>query len=161
MVTEGIKTLTAQSGEAGAWQQIIPGYSSGTKIAIKLKENNGGSGGNVIDPLPQLLKSLVRSLKTGGVAESDIWFVEPSIGIDNRIAQPVKATYPVVVFFGAYATAYSAACTYNSSDSSLTINHGHFEYQRLPAAGSDRVLALSDSHADHQGTWFCRHYFDL
>lgn len=134
MVAEGIKSLTGQSTQQAAWQQILPNYSTGSKIAVKINENNGGSGGNVIDPLPQLLKALVKSLKAAGVTESDIWFVEPSIGIDDRIAQPVKDTYPAVSFYGAYASAYSSACTYNSSDSSLTIDHGHpsISGSRLP-----------------------------
>ena len=124
MITEGIKSLTGQSTELAAWNQIIPSYSSGDKIAIKMNENNGASGGNVIDPLPQLLKALVKSLKVRGVAESDIWFIEPSIGIDNRVAQPVKEAYPGVTFYGAYSTTYSSSCTYNSIDPSLTIDHG-------------------------------------
>ena len=133
MTKSGLETLTGQPTEAAAWQQLIPSYSSGSKIAVKMNENNGGSGGNVIDPLPQVLKALVKSLKAGGVAESDIWFVEPSVGIDNRIAQPVKETYPGVMFYGAYSTQYSSACTYNSSDASLTIRHSSaINDSRLP-----------------------------
>jgi hypothetical protein len=125
ILIEGVKSLTGQSTELAAWNQIIPNYSNGNKIAIKMNENNGGIGGNVIDPLPQLLKALIRGLKARGIAESDIWFIEPSIRVDDRLAQPVKSAYPGVTFYGAYATAYSAACTYTSSDPSLTISHGN------------------------------------
>ena len=143
MIKEGVKYLTGQSTETAAWNQIIPTYSSGTKIAIKMNENNGGSGGNVIDPLPQLLKALVKSLKTRGIAESDIWFVEPSIGIDERVARPVKEAYPGITFYGAYGTPYSSGCTYNSSDPSLMIDHGHpsISSSRLPdQIGSSNYL---------------------
>jgi hypothetical protein len=134
MIKEGVKFLTGQSTEIAAWNQIIPTYNSGTKIAIKMNENNGGSGGNVIDPLPQLLKALVKSLTTRGIAESDIWFVEPSIGIDERVARPVKEAYPGITFYGASGTPYSSPCTYNSSDPSLMIDHGHpsINSSRLP-----------------------------
>jgi hypothetical protein len=124
MIKEGLKSLTGQSTESAAWNQIIPSYVSGNIISIKMNENNGGSGGNVIDPLPQLLKALVKGLKVRGIAESDIWFIEPSISIDDRVAQPVKAAYPGVTFYGAYATAYSSAVTFNSSDPTLTVSHG-------------------------------------
>lgn len=143
MLKEGVKSLTGQSTESAAWNQIIPTYSSGDKIAVKMNMNNGGSGGNVIDPLPQLLKALVKGLKARGIAESDIWFIEPSIGIVNRVAQPVKQAYPGVTFYGAYWTPYSSACTYNSSDSSLTIEHGHpnISNSRLPdQTGSSTYL---------------------
>lgn len=125
MVKEGIASLTGQATESDAWGQIIPTYSKGKKISIKINGNNMDKNpGNFIDALPQLLKALVKGLKAGGVDESDIWFLEPSRTIFGRVAQPVKAAYPGVTFYGASATPYSSACTYNSSDPGLTIKHG-------------------------------------
>jgi uncharacterized protein (DUF362 family) len=123
MVRQGIMALTGQGSETAAWARILPGYHKGNKISIKLNANNAGRGGNVIDPLPQLMKTVVRGIKAGGVDESDIWFIEASRGIDDRIASPVRAAYPGVSFYGAHPTAYSSACTYTSSDSGLVVSH--------------------------------------
>lgn len=123
MVKEGVMALTGRASEAAAWARIIPGYGKGKKISIKPNANNSGAGGNVIDPLPQLLKALVKGLKAGGVDETDIWFLEPSRTIDDRVAEPVKTAYPGVSFYGTYATDYSSACTYDSADQSLVISH--------------------------------------
>lgn len=123
MVKEGIIALTGQTAETAAWGHVIPAYSKGKKISVKINGNNCGFGDDLIDPLPQLLKALVKGLKAGGVDESDIWFMEPSRTINNKVAQPVKATYPGVTFYGGSATAYSSACTYNSSDPGLTVRH--------------------------------------
>ncbi len=124
MVKEALLSLTGETSEAAAWRQINPRYLQGNKISVKINENNSGNGGNVIDPLPQLLTALAGSLKAGGVDEADIWFLDPSRTIDDRIARPVKAAYPGVVFFGSQATAYSSACTYSSSDPGLIVIHG-------------------------------------
>jgi uncharacterized protein (DUF362 family) len=123
MVKEGVMELTGQSSETAAWARIIPGYSKGKKISIEPNANNAGAGGNVIDPLPQLLKAVVKGLKAGGADESDIWFIEPSRKIDDRIAEPVKTAFPGVSFYGSSATAYSSACTYDSPDPGLIIGH--------------------------------------
>lgn len=123
IVKEGVMALTGQASETAAWTRIIPGYSKGKKIAIKPNANNAGGGGNVIDPLPQLLKALVKGLKSGGVDESDIWFIEPSRKMNDRVTEPVKTAYPGVSFYGAYTTEYSSACTYDSPDPGLIIGH--------------------------------------
>ncbi len=143
MVKEGVLALTGQAAETDAWNQIIPDYRKGDKISIKINENNSGDGGNVIDPLPQLLKALAEGLKAGGVDESDIWFIDPSRRIDDRVAQPVKAAYPGVTFYGASATAYSSAGTFDSSDPALIVKHGdpNIGNSKLPdQLGSSRYL---------------------
>ncbi len=123
MVREGVLSLTGKETEAEAWARIVWGYGRGKKISVKINENNSISGGNVIDPLPQILKALVKGLKDGGIDESDIWFLEPSRTIVDRIAEPVKTAYPGVTFYGAEKTEYSSACTWDSSSSALTIRH--------------------------------------
>ena len=133
MVKEGVMALTGQASEAAAWARIITGYQKGKKISIKPNANNAGAGGNVIDPLPQLLKALVKGLKAGGADESDIWFIEASRKIDDRIAEPVKTAYPGVSFYGSSATAYSSACTYTTADPSLIIGHA------APGLGNSRL----------------------
>jgi uncharacterized protein (DUF362 family) len=133
MVREGVMALTGQATEAAAWAGILTGYSKGRKISIKPNANNAGTGRNVIDPLPQLLKALVRGLKAGGVDEPDIWFIEPSRTFDERIAEPVKKAYPGVTFYGASPTEYSAACTYASTDPGLTVAH------KAPGLNSSRL----------------------
>ncbi len=143
MLEQAVMALTGAGSATEAWRSILPDYRSGSPIAVKINENNSGFGGNVIDALPQLLKSLVSGLTAGGVAESDIWFIDPSRTIDDRVAQPVKATYPDVSFFGSEPTAYSSACTFTSPDTSLIIVHGDtgLGQSRLPdQLGASKAL---------------------
>ena len=40
MVDEGLKTLTGESTVADSWRALLPGYSHGKAIAIKVNLNN-------------------------------------------------------------------------------------------------------------------------
>jgi uncharacterized protein (DUF362 family) len=125
MVKEGIKNLTRQSGESDAWEAIIPTYSSGTKIGMKVNENNYGSGpsNNVIDWTPQVCNAIIAGLKVRGVAESDIYILEPSAPVPTTgFGAIVKNAYPNVEIYDDNGANYRA-CTWTSGDSSLTINH--------------------------------------
>jgi len=95
-----------------------------------------------------------KGLRVRELLKSDVWFIEPSIGIDDRIAQPVKSAYPGVAFYGAYETAYSSACTYNSSDPSLASITETLIYQ-VPNYRSACFFNIPHPHAHYEGTWTC------
>ncbi len=132
MVRAGVLAFADRETEPLAWQKLLPGYAAGRATAVKINENNAGRGGNVIDPLPQLLTALTRTLTAGGVAQADIWFIDPSRTIDDRVARPVKTAFPGVRFYGAAATGYSGACTYTSTDPGLVISHAGAASSRFP-----------------------------
>jgi uncharacterized protein (DUF362 family) len=118
MIENGIIELTGRSSAVLAWRRIIPNYSQGKKIGIKININNGGND-NHIDALPAPVNAVIAGLKSIGVAESDIYILEPSRGIPTRIADPILSRYPNVVLWG-----YSEV-TYSSPDPSLIIIHSH------------------------------------
>jgi hypothetical protein len=124
MVERGIKELTGQSSAVSAWQQIIPNYSPGKKIAIKLNINNSGRNNN-IDALPHPANAVIAGLKSMGVLESDIYIMEPSRVFPTRIGDPIFALYPNVLCWDvAWGRTYGHGVSYSSSDPSLTIRHG-------------------------------------
>jgi len=98
MVNQGLMTLTGKATVASAWNEILPSYQAGQKIAIKINFNNHRSctdPNGVIDALPQPVNAVVSSLEQIGVARSDVcvydavrsipsWFytkVLPNIGL--------------------------------------------------------------------------------
>jgi hypothetical protein len=74
MVDEGVKCLTGTSSRLAAWQNIIPSFVSGQKIAIKVNFNNysSGSEGNAINALIEPVNSLIAGLIERGFSASDI-----------------------------------------------------------------------------------------
>ena len=108
MTDEGLVHLTRAATVTQAWQAILPAYTAGQKIAIKINLNNSACNdtGNVIDALPQPINSVIRGLKLIGVAESDISVYDVSngghyngqnwriAGIPTRLLNKLRALYP-------------------------------------------------------------------
>lgn len=125
MVERGIKELTGQSSAVSAWQQIIPDYSQGKKIAIKININNSGRD-NYIDALSHPVNALIAGLKGIDVVESDIYVVEPSRGFPTYIGDPILALYPNVLLWDCrWCGTYGHKVTYTSGDPSLVVHHSH------------------------------------
>jgi hypothetical protein len=127
MMEKGIKELTEESNVVSAWQQIIPDYSPGKKIAIKINVNNcfntSCSQSNT-DALPQPVNGLIAGLKSIGVQEEDIYVMEPSRTIPSHIGNPILSRYPnVILWEGITGTGICQKVTFDSGDPSLTIHH--------------------------------------
>ncbi len=81
MLERGLVELTGLASTAGAWSMLLPGYSPGQKIAIKVNLNNSRScddSDNAIDALIEPVNALVGSLVGAGVQASDIWVYDAS-----------------------------------------------------------------------------------
>lgn len=120
-----IKELTGQANAIAAWQQIIPSYSFGKKIAIKLNMNNWHKGGYNIDALPGTINGLIAGLKTIGVLESDIYLIEPSASFVTYIAAPILALYPNVQLWDSNGSHGHQVTFSYSPTASTTIHHTH------------------------------------
>jgi len=122
MLDRGIKVLTGENNLETAWEQIIPSYSAGTKIAIKVNVNCAGNGVS-IDITPPTVNAVIRGLKLRGVQESDIYIMDPSNIVSTIIGNPILAVYPNVVIWDAVGT-HGHTVTFDYSPSaSTTIEH--------------------------------------
>ncbi len=75
MTDRGVIELTNTTTRVDAWHALMPTYTAGQKVAIKINLNNAtscGDNGKIIDALPQPINSVIQGLKAIGVAESDI-----------------------------------------------------------------------------------------
>jgi hypothetical protein len=137
MTDEGLLRLTGAATLALAWQAILPAYTVGQKIAIKINLNNSACNetGNVIDALPQPINAIVRGLKARGVAENDIIVYDVSNGghyngqnwriaqIPTRLLNKVRALYPNVQF---HAAANDCGSPYITPSGYSTTQYIHF-----------------------------------
>lgn len=105
MTDQGVMSLTNAPTLTEAWRAIIPNYSAGQVVAVKINLNNAtcDDTDQLIDALPQPVNSAVRGLKTIGVAENDIWVYDVTNGmgvskIPARLLRKVTALYPDVQF---------------------------------------------------------------
>ena len=80
MVDKGLTELTGQATVSAAWAALLPGYSAGKGIAIKVNFNNStgdcADSDNVIDAVAEPVKAMVRGMKLAGVREQDIWIYD-------------------------------------------------------------------------------------
>jgi len=114
MTDRGLMALTNTNTLADAWGALLPAYTAGQKVAIKINTNNASCSvsDNDIDPLPQPINSVIRGLKTIGVSESNIYVYDVSNGMHqsampDRLVNKIAALYPGVKY-DAYASGCSA-----------------------------------------------------
>ena len=125
MIDVGIRELTGQTDTVSAWRQIIPNYTPGVKIGIKININNSGRN-NSIDALAEPVNGIIAGLKAMGVEESDIYVLEPSRIFPSRIGDPILELYPDVILWDVFwGKSYGHGVTYESNDPSLVIEHRH------------------------------------
>lgn len=100
MTDRGVMDLTGALTRADAWRALIPGYTAGQKVAIKINLNNAGctDADQVIDALPQPVISVIRGLKAIGVPEHDIWVYDASRPMPSRLVNKIVVLYPGVQF---------------------------------------------------------------
>jgi uncharacterized protein (DUF362 family) len=88
MVDWGVMALTGTASRAAAWQALLPAYSPGQRVAIKINLNNAQSENdddNVIDALIEPVNGVVRGLIEIGVAAADIWVFDAIRPIPSRL----------------------------------------------------------------------------
>jgi hypothetical protein len=106
MTDRGLKALTGAATRADAWHAIIPGYTAGQVVAIKVNLNNAAGcsdSDQIIDALPQPVNSVILGLKSIGVPENDIWVYDVTKAwhtsqMPTRLVNAVKALYPDIQF---------------------------------------------------------------
>ncbi len=137
MLEAGIKSLTGESNIVNAWNQILPNYTNGEKIVIKINMNNTGNG-TAIDATPAPVISLISGLKAIGVLETDIYIMDPSNFISSLFANPILSLYPEVSIWDANGSqGYQVTYNYDPG-TSTTIQHsnpgltGSNQYSYMP-----------------------------
>ncbi len=133
MVEEGLKALTGTNSAQAAWQQLLPNYRSGQVIAIKVNFNNSActDSDNVIDGLIEPVNALIATLKSFGVAESDIWIFDASRALPNRFVN--GCLYSGVRFFDDISKGCREDATFTSNDpnAEVTFQHPNLKNRRL------------------------------
>jgi hypothetical protein len=117
MVELGLMSLTGTSSVTSAWETLIPDYSSGKAIAIKVNFNNCGGCGdsdNVIDALIHPVNSVIGGLKQIGVEEQDIWVYDASRPMPSRFVD--GCLFSNVRFISESASGCTEGTTFASSD---------------------------------------------
>ena len=87
MVDRGLLELTGATTVVEAWQQLIPDYQTGQKIAIKVNFNNTRlceSTVAVIDALMEPVNAVAKGLIAMGVAPADICVYDAVRALPNR-----------------------------------------------------------------------------
>jgi len=76
MVERGLMELTGAATVADAWAILLPRYTPGQKIAVKVNLNNSRDGctdtDNIIDALIEPVNALIGSLVAAGIWEEDV-----------------------------------------------------------------------------------------
>jgi hypothetical protein len=101
MVDRGVMELADTSLVGDAWRALIPDYSPGKAIAIKVNLNNSHACSDsdfAIDALIHPVNAVVRGLRQIGVAEEDVWIYDAIRSIPDRFVN--GCLYPNVQFFG-------------------------------------------------------------
>ncbi len=96
MIDQGLMTLTNKSNIGDAWNSLLPGYTHGKGIAIKVNLNNSSgcnTNENRIDALMEPVNALIAGMVTIGVQESDIWIFDAIRPIPVRFSS--KCQYNV------------------------------------------------------------------
>ncbi len=151
MTDRGVMALTDTSTAVEAWEALLPAYTSGQKVAIKINLNNAdcGDGDNVIDALPQPVNAVIRGLKTIGVAEGDIMVYDVTNGwhsgaMPDRLVAKIAAQYPGVLF-----DAYANLCTVTQNLGYSASELVHFNVPAGKPGISDRSLCNALVNADY------------
>ena len=111
MVKKGVITLTGMATEQDAWKAILPNYTQGQRIAIKLNGNDlWNDDQSELVGLPHVANAIIRGLLNRGVLQRDIIVVETSRR--NRYFYPyyytiINGLYPDVQLLDAGDTTYN------------------------------------------------------
>jgi len=135
MVDRGVMALTGMANVANAWRSLLPGYTSGQGIAIKVNFNNCGTcsdaDGN-IDAIIEPVNSVIRGLLAAGVTASDIWIYDAIRWIPNRFVN--GCLYSGVRF---YDRECRTRATFSSSDAYAIVRFN--PPSGVPSPGTIRI----------------------
>jgi hypothetical protein len=88
MTNQCLMALTNTGTVANAWLSLLPGYSAGKGIAIKINFNNSWGDCNEItnriDAVAEPINALVSGMLQAGVQAADIWIYDALRPIPNR-----------------------------------------------------------------------------
>jgi uncharacterized protein (DUF362 family) len=154
MTDRGVMALTGTHTLADAWGALLPAYTAGQKVAIKVNVVNATCdvSNNRIDALPQPINSVIRGLKSIGVAESDIDVYDVTYGyygyhegaMPARLVEKVLGLYPQVQF-----DAYVNTCPNTLSRGFSSTEVIHFNVPSGKPEISDRPLCNALVQADY------------
>ncbi len=123
MADRGVKEVTGQSTVAAAWGTLLPGYTSGKGIAIKVNFNNSNTGSdgctdsdNIIDALIEPVNALIAGMKQNNVREQDIWIYDAIRALPARFR--TRCAYPGVHFVD---SACAEAATFDSTAANASV----------------------------------------
>ncbi len=100
MTNDGLISLTGQSNIVAAWQSLLPNYSTGETIAIKVNFNNCGSCSdldNQIDAVAEPVIALINGLTQAGIPQQNIWIYDALRPIPDRFSNKLSG-YNVRLF---------------------------------------------------------------
>lgn len=125
MTERGLKALTGKATIAEAWQSLLPGYSAGKGIAIKVNFNNCWGDCNEItnriDALAEPVNALVSGMLLAGVQARDIWIYDALRPIPNRFRS--RMVNPNVQIFDSGVCGTAAG--FSSAEESATLHFNH------------------------------------
>jgi hypothetical protein len=125
MVERGLLELTGLGSLGSAWASLLPGYSTGSKIAIKVNLNNCrdcADNDNAIDALIEPVNALIRSMVQAGVQAGDVWVYDASRRIPERFYS--RRQYTEARYIDRFDCADEVA-TFNHVDESLRVSFSH------------------------------------
>ena len=139
MVDRGLTELVGlpPSQISQAWEQIIPDYTPGKLVAIKINLNNSTSCSSMttsIDAIAQPVNAVVRGLTLRGVREPDIVVFDAIRRFPERLDQ--ELLYHSIQFFD------SAGCQGNFT--SFSSNDPNSRVVFSPPSGSVGIVRLAD-----------------
>ena len=134
MTNRGLKSLTNKATVAEAWLSILPGYSAGKGIAIKVNFNNASedcnSVDNEIDAIAEPVNALISGMLSAGIQPADIWIYDATRPIPNSFR--VKMVNQNVKIFDRGVC--GPGVDFESQDPSAIINfnHANLTYRQVP-----------------------------
>jgi hypothetical protein len=136
MANQGLMALTNTGTIANAWHSLLPGYSAGKGIAIKVNFNNTGGCAedrNQIDAIAEPVNALVSGMIEAGVQAQDIWVYDALRPIPDRFR--TKILNPNIKIYDTGTCGLEAG--FSSSNPSAIVN---FNYAPLTTRQLTDVL---------------------
>jgi len=170
MTNQGLMTLTNTNTIAAAWQSILPGYSAGHGIAIKVNFNNSSddcnSVDNEIDALAEPVNALISGMLLAGVQAADIWIYDATRPIPNHFRTQMVNQNVKVLDVG--TCGLSAGFESTNSSAIVQFNHANLTYRQLtdvlvnctylinmPILKDHGIAAVSLGMKNHYGSIDC------